>query len=52
MEALNILKQVVQVAFSSGKITNIVEIEAIVIALKQLEEQLTKVITDNTPVVK
>jgi hypothetical protein len=42
MEALNILKQVVQVAFSSGKITNIEEIKAIVIAIDTLEKELSK----------
>ena len=52
MESLNILKQVVQVAFSSGKITNIEEIKAIVIALEKLENQLTKVISEKPPVVK
>jgi len=52
MESLNILKQVVQVAFSSGKITNIEEIKAIVIAIQQLEEQLTKVNIEKPPVVK
>jgi hypothetical protein len=40
MESLNILKQVVQVAFASGKISNIDEIRAIVIAIDKLERQL------------
>lgn len=44
MESLNIIKQVVQLAFSSGKITNISEIKAIVIALEELEEKITNVI--------
>jgi hypothetical protein len=44
MESLNILKQVVQIAFSSGKITNIDEIKAIVIAIEKLERQLEEAI--------
>jgi hypothetical protein len=44
MESLNILKQVVQVAFSSGKITNIEEIKAIVVAIDTLEKELSKTI--------
>lgn len=44
MESLNILKQVVQIAFASGKITNIDEIKTIVIALDKLEKQLEETI--------
>jgi hypothetical protein len=44
MEQLNILKQVVQVAFASGKISNIDEIKAIVIAIDKLEKQLEELI--------
>jgi hypothetical protein len=44
MESLNILKQVVQIAFASGKITNIDEIKAIVIAIEKLERQLEEAI--------
>jgi hypothetical protein len=44
MESLNILKQVVQIAFASGKITNIEEIKAIVIAIEKLERQLEEAI--------
>jgi hypothetical protein len=44
MESLNILKQVVQVAFASGKISNIDEIRAIVIAIEKLERQLEEAI--------
>jgi hypothetical protein len=44
MESLNILKQVVQIAFASGKITNLEEIKAIVIAIEKLEIQLEEII--------
>jgi hypothetical protein len=44
MESLNIIKQVVQIAFASGKITNIDEIRAIVIAIEKLERQLEEAI--------
>jgi len=44
MDSLNILKQVVQVAFASGKISNIDEIRAIVIAIEKLERQLEEAI--------
>jgi hypothetical protein len=44
MESLNIIKQVVQVAFASGKISNIDEVKAIVIALDKLEKQLEEAI--------
>ena len=42
MESLNILKLVVQIAFSSGKITNIEEITLIVKAIETLEKELSK----------
>jgi hypothetical protein len=51
MESLNILKQVVQIAFSSGKISNIEEIKAIVIAIDTLENILAKVNTETPPVI-
>lgn len=52
MQELNLIKQVVQVAFASGKITNIEEIKAIVIALERLEVQISKVIDEKIEPVK
>jgi hypothetical protein len=40
MESINILKQVVQVAFASGKLTNLEEIKLILIALEKIEEKV------------
>jgi len=40
MQSINILKQVVQVAFASGKITNLEEIKLIIIALEKIEEKV------------
>ena len=38
MKELDVLKQVVQVAFASGKLTNLEEIKLILIALEKIEE--------------
>ena len=40
MNELNVIKQVVQVAFASGKLTNLQEIKVILIALEKIEEKL------------
>ena len=40
MEELNVIKQVIQVAFASGKLTNIEEIKVILIALEKIESKL------------
>jgi hypothetical protein len=40
MEELNIIKQVIQVAFSSGKLTNLEEIKVILIAIEKIEEKV------------
>jgi hypothetical protein len=43
MEELNVIKQVIQVAFASGKITNLEEIKVILIALEKIESKLKDV---------
>jgi len=43
MQELNVLKQVVQVAFASGKLTNLEEIKIILIAIEKIEDQLNKI---------
>jgi hypothetical protein len=40
MEELNVIKQVIQVAFASGKLTNLEEIKVILIALEKIETKL------------
>jgi hypothetical protein len=40
MEELNVIKQVIQVAFASGKLTNLEEIKIILIALEKIESKL------------
>jgi hypothetical protein len=40
MKELNVVKQVVQVAFASGKLTNLEEIKIILIALEKIEEKV------------
>ena len=40
MEELNVIKQVIQVAFASGKLTNLEEIKVILIALDKIENKL------------
>ena len=40
MQELNVLKQVVQVAFASGKLTNLEEIKLILIAIEKIEEKV------------
>jgi hypothetical protein len=40
MEELNVLKQVIQIAFSSGKLTNLDEIKVILVAIEKLETKL------------
>ncbi len=50
MEELSVIKQVITVAFSSGKITNLEEIKMIIIALEKLENKLSKVISEKPPV--
>ena len=40
MQELNVLKQVVQVAFASGKLTNLEEIKVILIAIEKIEEKI------------
>jgi len=40
MQELNVLKQVVQVAFGSGKLTNLEEIKLILIAIEKIEEKI------------
>jgi hypothetical protein len=47
MDELNVIKQVIQVAFASGKITNIEEIKVILIALEKIESKLK-----DTPLLK
>ena len=47
MEELNVIKQVVQVAFASGKLTNLEEIKVILIALEKIESKLK-----DTPILK
>ena len=47
MEELNVIKQVIQVAFASGKITNLEEIKLILIALEKIESKLK-----DTPLLK
>jgi hypothetical protein len=43
MEELNVIKQVIQVAFASGKLTNLEEIKVIIIALEKIESKLKDV---------
>jgi hypothetical protein len=43
MEELNVIKQVIQVAFASGKLTNLEEIKVILIALEKIESKLKDV---------
>jgi hypothetical protein len=40
MEELNVIKQVIQIAFASGKLTNLEEIKVILIALEKIESKL------------
>jgi hypothetical protein len=40
MQELNVIKQVIQVAFASGKLTNIEEIKVILIAIEKIEEKI------------
>jgi hypothetical protein len=40
MEELNVIKQVIQVAFASGKLTNLEEIKVILISLEKIESKL------------
>lgn len=40
MEELNVIKQVIQVAFASGKLTNLEEIKVILIAIEKLEKKV------------
>jgi len=47
MEELNVIKQVIQVAFASGKLTNLDEIKVILIALEKIESKLK-----DTPLLK
>jgi hypothetical protein len=47
MEELNVIKQVIQVAFASGKLTNLEEIKLILIALEKIESKLK-----DTPLLK
>jgi len=42
MQELNVLKQVVQVAFASGKLTNLEEIKLILIAIEKIEEKINR----------
>jgi hypothetical protein len=42
MQELNVLKQVVQVAFASGKLTNLEEIKVILIAIEKIEEKINR----------
>jgi hypothetical protein len=51
MQELNVIKQVVQVAFSSGKLTNLEEIKIILIALEKIEQKVNhydEMITDKS----
>ena len=47
MDELNVIKQVIQVAFASGKLTNLEEIEVILISLKKIESKLKGLETKN-----
>jgi hypothetical protein len=40
MEELNVIKQVIQVAFASGKLTNLEEIKVILISIEKIESKL------------
>jgi hypothetical protein len=40
MQELNVIKQVIQVAFASGKLTNLEEIKVILIAIDKIEEKV------------
>jgi hypothetical protein len=40
MQELNVIKQVIQVAFASGKLTNLEEIKVILIAIEKIEEKV------------
>jgi hypothetical protein len=40
MQELNVLKQVIQVAFASGKLTNLEEIKVILISIEKIEEKI------------
>jgi hypothetical protein len=40
MQEFNVIKQVIQVAFASGKITNLEEIKLILIAIEKIEEKV------------
>jgi len=51
MKELDVLKQVVQVAFASGKLTNLEEIKIILIAFEKVEEKVNhydEMITDKS----
>ena len=47
MEELNVIKQVIQVAFASGKLTNLEEIKVILISLEKIESKIK-----DTPLLK
>lgn len=40
MQDLNLIKQVIQVAFASGKLTNLEEIKLILISIEKIEEKI------------
>jgi hypothetical protein len=40
MQELNVIKQVIQVAFASGKLTNLEEIKVILITIEKIEEKI------------
>ena len=40
MQDLNVIKQVIQVAFASGKLTNLEEIKVILIAIENIEKKV------------
>jgi hypothetical protein len=40
MDELNVIKQVIQIAFASGKLTNLDEIKVILVSLEKLETKL------------
>jgi hypothetical protein len=47
MDELNVIKQVIQVAFASGKLTNLEEIKVILIAFEKIESKLKGLETKN-----
>jgi hypothetical protein len=51
MQELNVIKQVIQVAFASGKLSNLEEIKVILIAIEKIEEKVNhydEMITDKS----